>query len=250
MEKLLTIKETAKLLDIHWQTVRKYIKEGKLNAIKIGKNVRIKQSDINKLINNSNKSITNTEIERKYIIPSRKAIVQKLLDLEAPVTYHAHVIDHYFVPNKLRNLEEQDKWFKSKDGFALRIRETDNDYSGNITTELIVKKITAAEDHGIHQEVEMPTQDYSSAKDLFELMGLKENVIVDKDRVVYTVGDIKVCIDEIKDAGIGVELEYRGKMNEKKALSEIKKLADILSLSENDISEKGISYIPFLNARF
>lgn len=50
-EKLLTVKQTAVYLSLTEQTIRKWINTGKLNAIKIGKEFRVKLSDIYHLIN-------------------------------------------------------------------------------------------------------------------------------------------------------------------------------------------------------
>ena len=50
-EKLLTVRETAKILTLSTQTVRKWINSGKLQAVKIGKEYRVKISEINEMIN-------------------------------------------------------------------------------------------------------------------------------------------------------------------------------------------------------
>ncbi|NDD55297.1 DNA-binding protein, partial [bacterium] len=50
-EKLLTVRETAKILLLSAQTVRKWINSGKLQAVKIGKEYRVKISEINEMIN-------------------------------------------------------------------------------------------------------------------------------------------------------------------------------------------------------
>jgi len=246
MEQLLTIKEAAEYLNIHWQTVRKYISEGQLKSVKVGNNVRLTKSEIEKFIGLTDKSNNDIEIERKYIIDNRKQLEKKLLELDVKITFHAHVIDHYFLPNKIKSKERQATWFKGKDGYSLRIRETDNDYSGYIVTTMVAKKLTQANDHGIHEEIEIPVHDYNSTKALLKLMGLKEYVVVDKDRVMYSHKELKICIDEIKDAGVGVEIEYKGKIKEEKALEMINEMAKKLNLDDKDLSEKGISYVPFI----
>ena len=49
METLLNIRQVAYILKIHPLTVRRYIKEGRLKAIRIGGNVRVKESQLNDL---------------------------------------------------------------------------------------------------------------------------------------------------------------------------------------------------------
>ena len=54
MEKLFTLKETAKILRVSERTIMRYLKSGKLKASKVGQ-WRIKQSDLeNFLKRNSN----------------------------------------------------------------------------------------------------------------------------------------------------------------------------------------------------
>jgi len=46
MEDLFNVNQVAFMLKVHPLTIRKYIKEGKLKAIKAGGNVRIKESEL------------------------------------------------------------------------------------------------------------------------------------------------------------------------------------------------------------
>lgn len=46
MDNLFNVNQIAYMLKVHPLTVRRYIKEGKLKAIKAGGNVRIKESDL------------------------------------------------------------------------------------------------------------------------------------------------------------------------------------------------------------
>jgi excisionase family DNA binding protein len=47
MDNLLNVTQTAYILKVHPLTVRRYIREGRLKAIKAGGNIRIKESDLN-----------------------------------------------------------------------------------------------------------------------------------------------------------------------------------------------------------
>ena len=49
MDKLLTLKETAKVLRVSERTIMRYLKSGKLKASRVGQ-WRIKQSDLNKFL--------------------------------------------------------------------------------------------------------------------------------------------------------------------------------------------------------
>jgi excisionase family DNA binding protein len=50
-EKLLTVRETANYLQLTDQTIRRWINTGKLNAVKIGKEFRIRLSELNEILN-------------------------------------------------------------------------------------------------------------------------------------------------------------------------------------------------------
>jgi len=46
----LTVEQVADKLQVHWQTVLNYIKNGKLEALKLGKGYRISQKALDKFI--------------------------------------------------------------------------------------------------------------------------------------------------------------------------------------------------------
>lgn len=52
MEKLFTIKETAQILNVHWKTIYRWIREKKINAIQIGRAYKISEDEINFIKNN------------------------------------------------------------------------------------------------------------------------------------------------------------------------------------------------------
>lgn len=47
MDNLLNVNQVAFILKVHPLTIRRYLKEGKLKAIKVGGNIRIKESQLN-----------------------------------------------------------------------------------------------------------------------------------------------------------------------------------------------------------
>ena len=52
MDKLLTLKETAKILRVSERTIMRYLKSGKLKASKVGR-WRIKENDLEKFLKES-----------------------------------------------------------------------------------------------------------------------------------------------------------------------------------------------------
>ncbi len=56
-ESLFTAKEVGDLLKIREESVRRYIRQGKMPAVKLGTKVRIKQSDLERFI--AERTVTN-----------------------------------------------------------------------------------------------------------------------------------------------------------------------------------------------
>ncbi len=50
MEKYLTVTEVAERLQVHWQSVLTYIKNGELEAVKLGRGYRISKQAIEEFI--------------------------------------------------------------------------------------------------------------------------------------------------------------------------------------------------------
>ena len=47
MDKLLSVEEAAKILGVNEQTVRRWVREGRIKASKVGRLIRIKEEDLN-----------------------------------------------------------------------------------------------------------------------------------------------------------------------------------------------------------
>jgi len=243
---LLTIKEASEVLNVHWQTVRNYIKKGKLKSYKVGRTVRIKRKDLDNFIDPKAKDTgKKVEIELRYLLKDRKVLETRLLNLGAKIVYHGHVIDHWFIPKYIKSREQEEEWFDKNRGCGLRIREQDNGYTGKITTSIEAKRLTKEMNHNTFLEAEVTVDSYEDANSLMELMGRKEFLTIDKDRVVYKYKDFKICIDDIKDFKVGVEIEINTFKDRETALKKISRISKRLGLSEKDRAEKSITVLAF-----
>jgi len=50
MARMITLKEVAERLGLHINTVRRYIREGKIPAVKFDKAIRVEEEDLEKFI--------------------------------------------------------------------------------------------------------------------------------------------------------------------------------------------------------
>lgn len=238
---MLTIKQTAKKLGVHWQTVRNYIDRKELKSHKIGKLIKIKEEDLEEFINStgeSDKENVNLEIELRYKIKNSKDLEKRLLDIGAKVAYQSHIIDHWFIPVKIKNREQHDIWFDQKRGCGIRIREQDNAYTGRVVTTLETKRLSKEMNHNTFLEAEVTIDNYKKGETLLQMMDKKEFLTIDKTRVMYQYKNFKISIDEIQGYGSGIELELVTDKGRKIAIKEIEKLATELKLSKKDMFEK------------
>lgn len=68
MDGLLTVRQVAYILKVHHLTIRRYIRDGKLKAIRIGGNVRVKESDLQ----NFHTNLTMAPPQQQIIIRAKK----------------------------------------------------------------------------------------------------------------------------------------------------------------------------------
>lgn len=240
---LLTIKEAASILKVHWQTIRNYIDRGELTAHKFGRSLRIKQQDLQALINQNQQTPNQIEIEQRYQLTSPQKIHKLLTDKNAPVMYQAHIIDHWFIPVSIKSRAQHDNWFDKQRGCGVRIREQINDYTGKITTSLETKRLTQAMNHNTFLESSVEVENYQNAKQVVEMMDLKEFLTIDKTRIMYDYQQCKIAIDEIKNFAACVEVETRTTTDRDQALQHIIQVAAELGFTEQDKLEKSLTVL-------
>lgn len=68
MEPLLSVKQVAFIFKVHPLTIRRYIKEGRLTAVRVGGNVRIKESDLQ----NFHSALTIASPQQSIILKAKK----------------------------------------------------------------------------------------------------------------------------------------------------------------------------------
>ena len=239
-----TIREAAKILNVHWQTIRNNIRTGKLSAIKIGRTVRIpSQALVDLQIFPQAKEIKN-EIEIRFWINDDFDIESCLRKIGGKLTNHSHIIDHYYCDRHITNLEEKDVYFESSSGYGLRIRQIDNDYSGKMIQSLEAKKLAGPtfKDHANCMEAEIDINSFEDTERLILRLDQKKFVVIDKERFVYRLDDVKFCIDRIKDFGTGLEIEKMSNEDPEIIKGELWKYAKLIGLNNIREANKSLTY--------
>lgn len=243
-DSILTIKDAAKYLKVHWQTVRSYIKRGDLRVLRVGRFIRIREREIQRFISKREKEQEKLEIEIRFLLYDRKRVEKKLIDLNAKVIFQGHVVDHWYVPNSIKNNQQKNDWYESGKGYGLRIREQDNGYTGKILTSLEIKKLAEPYNHGICIESEIDVRSYRETDSLLRLANYKEFMTIDKDRIVYSYNGYKISIDNIKYFGVGIEIEKITTEKKEKVIKKLKSIAKKIGLDlKKELVDKSVTYL-------
>ncbi|HSD98764.1 MAG TPA: helix-turn-helix domain-containing protein [Patescibacteria group bacterium] len=80
MDSLLSVRQVAFILKVHQLTIRRYIKDGRLKAVKVGGNVRIKEQDLSSF----HKDLFTATPQQAIIIKAKKGKVEKPFGYEDP----------------------------------------------------------------------------------------------------------------------------------------------------------------------
>lgn len=78
MENLFSVNQVAFMLKVHPLTVRRYIKEGKLKAVRAGGNIRIKESELQ----NFNKDFSASKPAMRKLSFEKKNPVKTFTDID------------------------------------------------------------------------------------------------------------------------------------------------------------------------
>lgn len=178
----------------------------------------------------------NLEIELRYKVKNIEELVKKLESIGARLTKKSHIIDHWYIPNSIKSREQHDVWFDEKRGCGIRIRE--EIVNGNNTTKLETKTLTKDKNHNTFDETETKIDTYENGDSFLKAIKRKEFLTIDKKRLNFEYEDFVISIDDIANYGVGIEIEYKGTIERKLALRELKGFANKLGLKEKDTFDK------------
>lgn len=80
MDGLLSVKQVAYILKVHPLSVRRYIKQGRLKAVKVGGNVRVRDKDLQEF----HRDLSAASPQQSIILNAKKTMVTKVFTSEDP----------------------------------------------------------------------------------------------------------------------------------------------------------------------
>jgi excisionase family DNA binding protein len=80
MDGLLSVKQIAFILKVHPLSIRRYIKQGKLKAVKVGGNVRIRDVDLREF----HQELSSASPQQSIILHAKKGMITKTFSQEDP----------------------------------------------------------------------------------------------------------------------------------------------------------------------
>ncbi|HOT44478.1 MAG TPA: class IV adenylate cyclase [Spirochaetota bacterium] len=155
------------------------------------------------------------EIEIKAYCDDHDAVVEKAVILGARHGGAIRERDLYF-NHPARDFRKTDE--------ALRLRQVDRDVV------LTYKGPKLGTGTKTRREVEVAVDGFEKTLEILKLLGFLPSGTVEKERDIYRLGDIEICVDRVEGVGNFVELELKGTDRER-VEKELFSLAGELGLS-------------------
>ncbi len=140
------------------------------------------------------------EIEIKSYCDDHEAVIEKARILGARHGKTIHEKDLY-LNHPARDFRKTDE--------ALRLRQVQD------TVILTYKGPKLGTVSKTRREEEVPVGDFETALTILKLLGFIPSGVVEKEREIYLLGDIEICIDRVEGLGNFVELEMKGTERER-----------------------------------
>lgn len=178
------------------------------------------------------------EVELRVLLDENQHqdIISKLQESGAVLGDAENVIDEYFCDKYAKSF--QDVEMNEVGSYSLRLRQKNDD------VELNMKIITSLGDHHAWEEHELKIDSMEEAHKILEHLGQKSYIRIEKTRQNYVLGEMLIILEDIKDFGLGLEIEImteREKTGEAK--EKIKTFLNKIGVGEDKIVPKSITNI-------
>lgn len=182
------------------------------------------------------------EIEIRALIKggSKNSIREKIIKSGAISKGIRSIHDVYYCDKSCQKVEDAE--MNKVGSYSVRIRKEIKD--GVTSISYNKKTITTEGDHNSWKEEEEPREDFENAKQEMLDSGYKFFFDLDKDREKFVLDDMEICLEDIKDFGLGIEVEVMATQEESEEVKQkIKTFLKSIDVQEEDIVPKSITNI-------
>lgn len=184
----------------------------------------------------------NHEVELRVLLKENEhaQIFEKLEKAGAVLKDEENLTDIYFCSNSVTSFSgvEMDK----VGSFGLRLRQTKK--HNQTKNDLNIKIITSYADHHAWEEHEVQIDYFEEMKAILKALGFKAFVTIEKKRSNYAYKNMLVIVEDIKDFGLGIEVEIMtSKEKTEVAKEEIKNFLTSIGIGPEKIVPKSITNI-------
>jgi len=180
------------------------------------------------------------EVEVRILLKNRPAVEREIKKRGAKMVYFEKLKDYWYCPNHAKNFEQAST---DKTGFALRIRKSIDNYTGKQTATLECKTLCNGKDHAMCNEYCVDLQDTDQMRKILQSIGLREFLVINKERTIYQLDETKFCFDDIEGVGRGLEIEIMTRTDVEKTHQRLVNLALDLGIAKQEILEKSLTYL-------
>lgn len=153
----------------------------------------------------------------------------------------AYMCDIYFCNRAATRVEDVE--MDTVGSYSLRLRKAKKGNEKEHIT-LNTKTITNHGDHNAWEEHEVEVSDFSEAAKILNMAEFKPFFKLEKNRFVYRLNDMQICVEDIADFGAAVEVEIMcASGDESSAKGKIKAFLKQCNVDENHIVPKSITNI-------
>lgn len=156
------------------------------------------------------------ELELKFV--AKRDYSFQLKEMGFAEKKHKHLVDTYYISDQ--KINGISTW--------LRIREDKLQNKSSFDLHQLHSEYATQE-----TEVSLLSEDVIKMKKIMEVLGLKSQCVVDKERHTYQKNNMEVVLDRVFDLGDFIEIEIEGEENSKN-INQINELAQKLGLRIED----------------
>lgn len=182
------------------------------------------------------------EIEIRALIKGgdKDLVREKIIKSGAVSKGIRSIHDVYYCDNSCQKVEDAE--MNKVGSYSVRIRKEVKD--GVTSISYNKKTITTEGDHNSWKEEEEPREDFENANQEMLDSGYKFFFDLDKDREKFILDDMEICLEDIKDFGLGIEVEVMATQEESDEVKQkIKTFLKSIDVQEEDIVPKSITNI-------